>query len=303
MDIKHIKYVATIAETKNFSEAAKCLYISQPALSQCINRLEKELGVLLFERTKSKVSLSEAGKLFLKDGIPILNAAENLKHKMLELSASLSYKLKVGVSQFYGKYFLPTTIPIFNKSHPNSNIEIIEDESTLLEKKLITNQIDLAIIPLPIFSSKIKYDILCKEKIKFAICSSNCKLQEFLSTWDKRTSIDVSIFKNEPFVALTKGFKMRSILEFICNEFNFKPKIVLETKNLDTVNSLVSNNYGLSFLPSLISKYNNVNYFDIDSKYSSRSIVAAYDSNKYVPQKIFDFVSILKKVLSEINTI
>lgn len=296
-----MKYVIAIAQTKNFSKAAELLYVSQPALSQYINRLEKELGVLLFERTKSKVSLSEAGELFLKDAVSILEASENLKSKMLELSSSKSSRLKVGVSQFYGKYFLPTVIPIFNKSQPHTIMEITEDESSILEEKIITNQIDLAIIPLPLSSDKVKYDLIYEEKIKFAICSSNHKFENFLNV-SADDYIDLSIFQDEPFIALNNGYKMRTILESICKEFNFQPKVILETKNLDTVNSLVSQNYGVSLLPTLISKYSNVKYFAVNSSHSSRSIVAAYNRNKHVSQEMLGFISVLRDVLYKIDT-
>lgn len=295
LDIKDIKYVATVAQTRNFSMAAKLLYISQPALSQYIHRLENELGIVLFKRTKSKVSLSEFGELFLKNGIPILEDVQNLECKMKELSTLKRSNLKVGMSQFYGKYLLPVILPIFNKLYPYVKIKVVEDVSSILEKKIISDQVDLAIIPLPLSSFKVKYDLIFKEKIKFAVCSSNIVVKKFLNTITEDDFIDLSIFKDEPFIALKSGFKMRNVLESICEEFNFRPNVVLETENLDTVNSLVSRNCGVSILPDIISKYNNVKYFNVNSSFSSRPICVAYKYNKYISKESRDFISILKK--------
>lgn len=270
MDINHLRYVVALSETKNFSKAAELLFISQPALSQYISRLEKNINVKLFNRNKSDVSITEAGKIYVEDAKIIIELNNKLMNKMKDFSSETKNILTVGVSQFYGKYFIPRIIPKFREISPSLSIKIYEAESKILEQNLLDDKIDIAIIPLPISSKDIKYEVLYDEKILFAVNSTNKKLNEL------KDVTNLSIFKDEPFILLKKGFKLRTLTEDICNEYGFTPKVAFEAENLDTLNSLVSNNLGMSFLPDIINRFDNIKYMNIDNNKSLRNIVIAY---------------------------
>lgn len=280
MNIQQFKYVVTIAQTKSFSKAAEILYISQPALSQYIKRLENEIGVDLFTRDKTNVNITEAGETFVEEAIKILELYENLLNKMITYSNIYSDTLTIGVSQFYGKYYIPKILPKINNKFPNMSIRINESESKILEEYILNNKIDLALIPLPIQSPNIKYDLISNEKILFAINSENQKLKS-MNVNNLNTEIDFSIFKDEPFALLKKGLKLRDLAESICSEYGFKPNVVFEAENLDTLNSIVSNNIAVSFLPEIINRYDNIKYLEFKSKFSKRPIVIAYKRDKH----------------------
>lgn len=292
--MNQLRYVITIAETQNFSNAAKQLYISQPALSQYIKRLEKTLGVELFKRDKSKVEITQAGEIFIEEAKVILEHNDILLNKMKSFSEKSNETLIVGVSQFYGKYFIPNILPKFKEIRPNINIKIHEDESSLLENHILNNKIDLAIMPLPIQSPKVKYKTFYKERILLAINKANSILKDVLDSNDGM--LDFSIFKDEKFVLLKKGFKLTNITEKLCAEHGFEPNVVIESENLDTLNSFVSSNIGISLLPDMIQRFDNIEYIEFKSSFSDRSIVIAYKDNEIIPRKISNFIDIFEVI-------
>lgn len=290
-------YVTEIAKHKSFSKASNSLFISQPALSKAIKKLEEELGIPIFIRDNVSVSLTEAGEIFLEDAKKILNISNQITIKMNTLAETKKKNLRIGSSQFYIKYYLPNLMPEFNRLFPNINIEIMEGVSTINEKKILEHEIDIAIVPLPITMPKIKYETIYEETIQFAFCKTNSKNLALYTNAISEGCFDLSYFRDSPFILLKNGFKMRYLAESICKEFGFSPKVILETENSDTVNSLIRNDYGVSFLPSFITKYDNVKYLDFISQNSKRKIVAAYNSSNSKDKTIQSFVKCLREVL------
>ena len=295
MNYNNLLYVIEVAKYENFSKAAEKLYISQPALSQSINRLEEKLGVVLFKRTKNSVEITEAGKLFVKQAEKIIKQMDNLEKIMIEYSEKDLQNITIGISQFYGKYFLPNVIKVLNNKYPDIQINIKESESRILEDYLLKGEIDLAIIPLPIKSKDIYYETLYTEELVFAVNS----LEKHLITADViDETVDLAHFKNASFVLLNSGFKLRITAEQICSEeFGFVPKVVFESENLDLLNSLISNNIGVSFLPSNISKFPNVKYLHIKSQYNIRDIVLASINHNTKKLKIKNLAKAIKESL------
>lgn len=299
MRLEDFKYVAEIAKYGSFSKASKSLFISQPALSKAVLKLEHELGVELFKRDKNSVHLTSTGELFLTDANRILEITNNLAQKMNALSLTKESTLRIGSSQFYIKYFFPHIIPYFNKRYPNISIKITEGVSSLTEKYLLDGDLDLAIVPLPVSSQKLDYISIYEETLQFAYCSSNIAQNQLYREASSKSCFDLSHFQDEPFILLKHGFKMRKLSESIFESYGFQPNVVFETENYDTINSLISNNYGVSILPSFITKYDNVSYVKLDCESSRRHIVATYLKSSAGNKIINEFIKCLQTVLQE----
>ncbi len=293
MNYNILLYVIKVAKYKNFSKAAESIFLSQPALSQSINRLEQKLGVVLFNRNKNSVDLTEAGQIFIEKAEQIIKLMDDLENSMKNYTNKDLNKISIGVSQFYGKYFLPNVIKTLNKRYPHTYINILESESKILEEYLVKGEIDLVIVPLPIKSNEIHYERLYDEEIILAVNSKNNILTSSVSNG----LVDLSYYKNSDFVLLNKGFKLRNLAEQIClKEHLFKPNVVFESENLDILNSLVSNNIGVSFLPSNITKLKNVEYLQFKSKHNHRQIVLATTKHNMKKFKIESLANEIKNV-------
>ena len=281
MDFKSIWYFITIAEEGSFSKAARKLYISQPALSICIQRLEKELNAKLFTRTKNTMTLTTIGHLFLEEGCRLLQMRQDMLKKINDTINFEQGFIKVGISQFYGRYFAPQLFYEFKQSYPSIRFEIIEGYSTHLESLVANDSLDLCFIPSPVLSDNIQSVTLFHEQIFFAASKTHRIID--MAPADISANfpiIDVASAKHLPFVMLKKHQKTRKIGEQICSDAGFTPNIIVEVQDFETANNFIALGMGVGFVPDIIARKsdskNFVNYYQIKSNKATRTFVIAF---------------------------
>lgn len=301
MDLKDILYVSTIAKTNSFTKASEQLHISQPALSQIIKRLERDLHVSLFDRERNSIKLTKAGEIFVEDGAEILRLSNSLENKMVNFSRTEKDVLRLGISIFYSKYHLPHIIPAFKKTYTNIDIELIEDISFKLEQHVLDDAVDICMVPFPLEHKGLDYEILYHEQILFAMPKNYHLMYKTKPTNSKGLPfIDLRAAKNEPFVFLKKQRFTTMGLE-LCKTAGFTPDIVYETTNWDTVNSLIASGMGVGLVPEIFA--DNLlppdicpAYFRILGQNSTRPYVLAYKKKSLLSPKIKGFIEICKEV-------
>lgn len=297
MTLKEIEYVITIAKYKSFSKAAEAIFISQSALSQSITKLEKELGLQLFRRNNKHISLTFAGEMFLKNGEEILSLTNKFNNELNTLASCKKKIIRLGIHQSYGKYFLPKLIPFYKKMLPNVQIKIIEDYSANLEKLLMENKLDIVISTFQEKKSTLSYKKFFEENILLAIAKNNHLNRDF-GEHQYIKEIDLTNFKNENFILLIKEFKSRKIIDNICKSLNFTPNCILESKDFDTINSLVAQNMGVGFVPSSINKDRNSNYYKIKNVDSNRTFYIVYKKKIiHRPYIVAEFIKLAENAM------
>lgn len=277
MDSRDLEYAAAIARTGSFSQAAQLLFISQPALSQYIRRLEKNLGTVLFYRSRTRVELSPAGKYYVKKGEAILRQMRELEQTMHHWQQEEQRQLSVGVSQFYGKWFLTPYLQDIQKALPGYRIHIVDGESQHLELQMVQKKLDFAIIPAPVTHKEISFLPLGEEEILFAFSEENKEALALLPKAVHGDLLDLRYFQHFPFVLPKEGLKMHKLALTICRHLGFQPQSIYSSENLDTVYSLVNHNYGVGFLPDVIARNynprtNHARFFHFKSRYNHRTI-------------------------------
>jgi LysR family hydrogen peroxide-inducible transcriptional activator len=248
MDSRDLQYVLVIDEMGSFSKAAEKLYISQPSLSQYIHRLEKRLGRELFYRDKSQVMLTPFGKIYAEEAQKVLAQMDRMEYRLSQVKEDGSHEIRIGLSTSYSKFLLPTILSTLQQLYPHTNITFIDGVSTLLEKQILEGRITLGIFPMPPLQNETASILLYREPLYFAVCQDNKKAMELLRTaWDGHR-VDLRVFRDFPFVLLTRSAKLRDHMVHICEEFGFQPKPICESETQDTLYSLVNHNYGVGFL-------------------------------------------------------
>lgn len=297
MQLRDIEYVVMIAEKKKFSLAAEALYISQPALSQAIQKLENELGVSLFARKRTEVILTNAGQLFLKDALKILEHSNHIKNEMNKIINLETGKLTIGITPLFGQFYFSGPYINFHNIYPQIDITIVEDISENLERQLSMGQIDFILVPLPIQNTNFKYETIVSEETFLAL-PKNHPINGLLPPGDDGfCHIDMSYFRNDLFIMLKPGHRLRTIGIEACHMANFEPNIVLETGYINTANALVSAGVGISFIPYMIFATRNDNggnvYCHIDGIDTKRTLVVAYEKKETLSPIAKEFIKIL----------
>ncbi|MFV9549965.1 LysR substrate-binding domain-containing protein [Algibacter sp. PT7-4] len=244
LEIRHIRYFLVLAETLHFRKAATKLFISQSALSQQINLLEKILGVKLFDRTNRKVSLNTAGILFLEEAKYILNQLDRSMERWQQALDGTDGQLKIGFVGSAMKHYLPPIIKQFTNSFPKVVLALEELTNSEQLKALEQNQIDIAFIR----SNQVTPDMNIK-----SVYSENFSLvlpeNHFLN---EKNFTNIGQCANEPFVLYpneSSPMYFQQILN-LCSEHNFSPIISHRAIHGATIFKLVENGMGLSIIPN-----------------------------------------------------
>lgn len=165
MNDKDYQYVLTIARCSSVSRAAELLYVSQPALSRYISSLESRLGVMLFDRSSSPISLTPAGKRFCVYANTILELENKLQLELKQDSFFSGRSIKIGVPYVTGEYILSRIIPRVINQYPNIQIDPVQDISDNLVKRLTARQIDAAFVCSPVEGTSLRSEFLFYDEI------------------------------------------------------------------------------------------------------------------------------------------
>ena len=292
MEFRQLQYAVHIAQEKNFSRAAEKLHIAQPSLSQQLAKLEKELGVLLFQRTTSSVELTHAGTVFIDKAQKILDLAEQLRKEMEDMSNMKRGKLVVGSLPITGSHIWPQVLPVFQKQFPDIEIVLVEDTTTKLEEMTAMGKTDISLLTLPLLDDSLQAETIMEEAITLAVPPNH----PFASLSEVR----IEQLQDELFIALKRGQGFRHITWELCHQAGFEPNVAFESSNIETVQSLVAAGMGIAFVPEMTArtKWSHYvpEYVSIQGR-PSRTIVIGHRKDRYLSKAALAFIDTMKKVV------
>lgn len=247
------EYIAATAKYRNISKAAAALYITQPALSKYIDRVENDLGMLLFDRTVNPIALTPAGKRFLETACTILDLEHAL---MTDLEKYLDHprgKLAVGFTPEFCSMVLPYLLPFFNKYYPAIELQIKQDKNKGLLNQLVDGQIELLIAAsIPTTHDNLKTEPLTTDPIVLAVPADH----PVSMMYDLSENSPISPYYLNPvhivgaeFVVCTADIGMGMLSNDMFNRHHLSPHIVLEVEKHETALRMASTGLGMIFTP------------------------------------------------------
>ena len=159
MEYRDFEYVLTIYQEKSLSKAAEKLYITQPALSIFLTRLETQLQTRLFERTKRGLVPTYAGQKYIEFARQSIALGRSFDQELCEIQAERKGILRLGTSPHIGSIVLPEVLFSFQNRYPNIQLAITEGTSLTLEKLIDNNELDLALMHLPLLCEHAGYTL------------------------------------------------------------------------------------------------------------------------------------------------
>lgn len=305
MNISHYRYVIAIAEHQNMSKAAQSLYISQPALTRSINKLEQTLGVKLFDRDVSPIRLTYAGTVFLQEARRILQINDQLHISMQEIASSEQGKLVLGIPGERGSSYLPVLLPAFSRICPKIEVQIVEGHSNILEEKMEAGDVDLSIYTMPVASSSIEYEIVTEEPMVIISGRNSDFAQQFDLSNNAITTpyfIPPNVLDGKEFLLVNKGSGMRRISEYILDLHNIRYHIHRELYRHETIVRLVAACDGIAFsscvTPVRLGIESQLAYFTLDNPMVTRKIIIAYKKYRALPSYMQDFIRITHELIN-----
>lgn len=301
MELRQLRYMLMVAEEKNFSRAAEKLYIAQPHLSQSILKLEKQMGVRLFDRTTTPVKLTYAGELFAAKARQMLNLQEELSRQMEDIVEDESGRLSIGISTIRGSTVLPVVLPAFHELFPKVEISLREGTSQDLENWLNKGITDLTITNLPLGKGEFSYEVILEEEVLLATAPQHPLAEARKQQPTGERYVELRSLSEEPFILLHQGQGLRHIADLLFLRAGFQPKILLETRSSETALGLAAAGMGLTFsslsLDNPLARGARPVYLRIADYPFMRTLVVVHRKEKYFAKYEREFIRIIRQVI------
>jgi len=244
MTLTQLEYIIALDVWRHFALAAEKSFVTQPTLSMQIQKLEEELGVKIFDRTKQPVIPTEIGTSILVQARITLREAQKIQEIINDQKDTLSGELRIGIIPTLAPYLLPPLYKIMKEKYPQLNLLIKESITEDIIEELKNNRLDCAVVVTPLKDPSIKEDLLFYEEL-FVYVSSKNELS------DKKYVLADEIDPNKLWL-LEEGHCFRSQILNLCelrksSDFHFK----YETSSIETLKRMVDKSDGLTILPEL----------------------------------------------------
>lgn len=246
MTLLQLSYVLELNRQKSFSKAAKMLKISQPALSLQIGKLEKELGIKLFNRTALNVELTNEGEIFAERCAEVLQMVDNLQNLPIELENEPKGILTVGIIPTLAPYWIPLFIDDFQQKYAEINVKIIEMKTEDIISSLKSGAIDAGFLSTPVVAKGIEFMPLFYERF-YLFVSNKHKLAN-------SETIDLSKVNLEEVWYLEEGNCFQNQVNSVCSlSGNINPvqNFSYLSNSIESLCKIVESGHGLTFIPEL----------------------------------------------------
>jgi len=262
MTITQLYYVLAVAEHQNFTKAAEKCFVTQPTLSMQIQKLEDELDIIIFDRSKKPIELTEVGKKIVTQAKNIVNESYRIKDIVDQQKGFIGGEFKIGIIPTVMPTLLPMFLKTFIKRYPKIKLKIEELNTEEIISKIVEGHLDAAIAATPLENELIKERVLYFEPFVGYI-PENHRL------YDKK-KIDVSDLDLSDMLLLEDGHCFREGVINLCKVLkdHFDDHFQLESGSIETLINLSNEGLGMTLLPYLHtlnigdSKKPNLHYFN-----------------------------------------
>lgn len=249
MNLQQLEYVIAVDTYRHFVKAAEKCYVTQATLSMMIKKLEEELQVKIFDRSRQPVVPTEIGKKIIAQAKKILHESSRLKEMVQDEQAELKGELRIGVIPTLAPYLLPLFMNSFLKKYPSVKLKISEFTTDQIIHKLEQHDLDAGLLSTPLNQPSLKEEALFYEEfVVYASSGEKILKKKFVLAND----IDINRL-----CLLGEGHCLRSQVFNLCELRNKEQEfrqLDFETGSIETLKRIVEVNQGITILPMLALK-------------------------------------------------
>ncbi|WP_025733336.1 hydrogen peroxide-inducible genes activator [Carnimonas nigrificans] len=246
MTLTELRYIVTLSQERHFGRAAERCFVSQPTLSVAVKKLEEELGIALFERSKSTVQVTPMGTRIIAQASRVLEQANVIKELANEGKDQLSSPLRVGAIYTIGPYLFPHLVPALTDSAPQMPLYIEENFTGALRRKLRSGELDVIIVALPFTEPDVLTKVIYEEPFEVLLPKGH--------KWLKEKEIERDWLLEERLLLLGEGHCFRDQILETCPALSQQINspvggLVAEGGSLETIRHMVASGLGITVLP------------------------------------------------------
>jgi LysR family hydrogen peroxide-inducible transcriptional activator len=251
MTLTELRYIVAVAQERHFGRASARCFITQPALSLAIQKLEDELGIAVFERHKNDVKPTPVGEKIVEQAQRVLEEADRIKQIATQGKDQLVGTFRLGVIATVGPYILPDLVSILHKRAPAMPLEIEENLTANLTAMLKNGKLYAIIISFPFEQPGIATHPIYEEVFKLVVPVGHL--------WANRKSVDSRKLGSEKVILPHAGHCFRIQVLEACPELSRSDTEEMQGNSLETIRQMVASGLGITVLPcsALTPKYHN----------------------------------------------
>lgn len=244
MTLTQLEYIVAVDTCRHFVLASEKCFVTQPTLSMQIQKLEEELGVKIFDRTKQPVIPTEIGASIIAQARIVLREAGMIRQMISEQKDTMTGEIRIGIIPTLAPYLLPPLFKNIHEKYPQVSLVIKETITEEVVQELKNNRLDCGIVVTPLKDSSIKEDVLFYEELFVYVSKKN-------ALYDKKYVLPTEIDPNQLWL-LEEGHCFRSQILNLCelrkySDLHFR----YETGNIETLKRMVDKSDGITILPEL----------------------------------------------------
>ncbi len=246
IELKQLEYFLAVADNLSFTKAAEEIHVAQPAISQQIKYLEFVLGLPLFNRDNKKVTLTEAGELFRKHALEVLNCVDKAMQVIEELRGLERGSVSIAMSSTVATILMADLVREFRMQFPDIKVKVKEAMTIESIQNIQNGDLDLAVVTLPIQEdhNSLSIEHLYDEDLEAIVSTKHPLAQENI---DSVTLKDLTRFE---WILANSSNGLRRLINDACSQRGFCPVVSIEVDRISSVkNLLIYSDIGVTILP------------------------------------------------------
>ena len=299
MYTKQLTYILTLAQEGSFSKAADTLNITQPSLSQYIKKIERQIGLSLFDRTNGDVRLTDAGRVYIEAGRRILSIEHQMENSFTDLKSYKTGSLIIGAAPYRAASMLPTIAKSFQNVHPGMQLVVREGTTAELVEGMEHGEYDLALTLRPIDERLFTWEKVMEEELVLAVPHSYSPTPAAHLPDRKFPAIQIEELNGKPLVMLTETQYMQKQLNNLVIDYKIKPTTAAVVKSLEAQIEFVKAGVGMALVPSGIERFckqEDVTFYSFIPSIPKREVVVMWRKDRKLSKVAEELVSVIRSI-------
>lgn len=244
MTIQQLEYILAVEKFRHFGHAAEACFVTQPTLSAQVSKLEKELEIIIFDRSKMPVIPTEMGEMIIAQAKKVVSESKGIYELVAQVKGDVSGLIKIGIIPTLAPYLLPLFIRNFIQKYPKVHLQVQEMVTDDILKKLKNDELDLGIVVTPLEESGILEKPIFYEKFLAYLSKGNPLL--------RKSTLSVKDIMGEDLWVLQQGHCFRDQVLNLCDPVKFqRMNFHYESGSLEGLKNMVNRYEGVTLLPEL----------------------------------------------------
>jgi len=279
MDLSNLIYFKTVVETGSMSKAAQELFISQPALSTSISKLEAEIGVKLFDRSNRRISLNRAGEEYYEKVVRALNELSQGRHNAQVAAEGRDEIISLAAFTYVS---FSTIIRPFLALRPNCKFKLLQFDTDRILEKLLNYDIDFCLTCIPLVSPHVECYQMLTQKLYLTVPTNHPLSQ--------KGYVQLNEAQNEPFICMDRSSPFYDVTMHCFDAAGFSPNVVCELSTASLMAGMINSGIGIALMPDTFSEHTTLRRINISYPQCLHNVYLVWLKSRNFPKTTQDFL-------------